>query len=451
MKSLKLIALAASALTISCSGQRDSNNKVYETSRWSRSETAPPRRLSLESQVYDLKIGSKKLNFEQQYIQGVEVEDSFYKSVISKEPEFVSYNWITHVPLALRARILLMKLQAPLISYLFKWRHPNYSTLHMYEKPRLVVRNGEVYWKITFENKLYELKGFYTKANLDIASIEKVGSDYVNANAILFPDGPLRSKLQDVVLPNLVGNGTLTSPILQVTTESDQKALAQNSVFQYPVDDPRFEQVQVFYYVSKVVHWCESELNFVIPFSIQVETNVGYPEKTNTAFYYQRKIRLGEGDGVAFARIPMDPSIVVHEAFHGLNEAVSRLPYQNEGGSLNEAYSDFFTAMLLENPRLGEVAYKKGPYKRTVANDMKLSEKNGGLYHDSEIISGLLWNLQQRLGRETGLMVAWNTLQRLTPLSNFQSFQQELQDVLKQLPMAQQDEAQAVLKSRGWL
>jgi Zn-dependent metalloprotease len=193
-----------------------------------------------------------------------------------------------------------------------------------------------------------------------------------------------------------------------------------------------------------------------MPFAIRGVSSLGFPEKTNSAFYYSGQIRLGAGDDVTFSKIPQDPSIVIHETCHALIEALAKLPYQGEGGSLNEGFSDFFTTVLLKNPKLGEASYKKGPFKRTVENDKKVSDKKGALYADSGIVSGTLWEIYQKLGQEKSLQFALEILTRLGPNSNFESTSTVMKELLAveqndKDKLADNEILKTVLKVRGWL
>ena len=141
----------------------------------------------------------------------------------------------------------------------------------------------------------------------------------------------------------------------------------------------------------------------------------------------------------------------MHEAFHGVIDSVARLPFEGEGGSLNEGFADFFAASMMENPNLGEVSYKIAPFKRTVKNGLKLQDQKGSLYFDSGIVSGLLWNLRNDLGSEWGEQIAWKTLLRLNPDSQFSEFKTELLEVVRNLPEEFKVKAENVLHSRGWI
>ncbi len=432
-------------LTIGCS-----ENLIYEDSRWSRVTSASAGDSNLDSQNLKLKIGKKDIQFVQQLIQGVEVEDSFYKKVYDNETKFTSSHWINDVPIAIRLRILSMKLQENLIEARIQKKHANISLKRIYEKPKIIIQDGEVRWKLVVSRPSGELEGIFLDSKLNIKKTILLGSRIAAAEATLFPEGPLKSQLQNVLLYELAQNKTLNTSKIKVSTQSVEKAYSESFQFNYLVEDRRFAQVQVFYYLTKALGWAESELQFKLPYQLEAETFVGFPEKTNTAFYYERKIRLGEGDGVIFSNIQLDPTLVIHETFHSLIDAVARLPFQGEGGSINEGFADFLTAMVLKNPNLGEVSYKKGPFKRTIQNSLKLQDQNGGLYHDSGIVAGLLWNLSQKLGYETGLKIGWEILIRLNPITNLNDFSVELKEILKELPTEQQEIARKILDQRGW-
>ncbi|MCX7977940.1 MAG: hypothetical protein N2578_02950, partial [Bdellovibrionaceae bacterium] len=90
--------------------------------------------------------------------------------------------------------------------------------------------------------------------------VKQVGSRFHNVNALVYPRGPKASSLSEVVLKNLRGDGTLASPLLSVTTLTSAKisGITENAKFNPP--DERFDQVQVFWYVSSALEWFEKNL-----------------------------------------------------------------------------------------------------------------------------------------------------------------------------------------------
>lgn len=424
---------------------------MYQTFRWSENSGPPPEGLKdLGFKASPLPLGKQSLHFYSQKFEGIEVEDSFYKEVSSSKPEFISYHWAMNPPDNLQTNVRLMNRDKSRILEKFFKRTGQFQQKNLLYQPELIIQNGELHWKLIFKSGQDQVLGVYLNRFGQIKKIRVLSSGFGSAAATLFPDGPTLSQLQKVWLTDLIDSQVLVSRNAKVTTQSDQTAIAQNSQFLYPVGDRRFDQVQAFFYMTKLLAWVEKNFSFALPFILEAETSVGFPEKTNTAFYYQHRIRLGDGDDAVFSHIPMDPSIVFHESFHAIVEAIAKLPYEGEGGSLNEAFADYFTCLMTGSPNLGEASYKKGPFKRTIQNSLSFKEKNGGLYHDSGIVSGLLWSLQEVLGAATVQNLAFQVLLRLTPNSNFESFKIELKELLAKLPAEQQVLAQSVLQKRGW-
>jgi len=266
-----------------------------------------------------------------------------------------------------------------------------------------------------------------------VLSHENTSSGFEQGKGVVFPSGPKQSELTEVVLTNLIGDGSLTKNSLRATAQVNEKAHSPNFIFDYEPHDVRFDQVQSFYYIDSAIQFFQTRLGVTLPFALELQTHVGFPEKTNAMFYYPGQIRLGMGDGVNYANIMKDPSIVFHEASHALVDALAKLPLgQGEGGSLNEAFADFFTAVYFQNPNMAEVAYLKGPFKRTVANTKTMKDKTGGLYNDSLIVSGLFWDIKNSIGENKTLDLATKTLVRLGPSGNYSSLSAAVQYALQQ-------------------
>jgi Zn-dependent metalloprotease len=111
-----------------------------------------------------------------------------------------------------------------------------------------------------------------------------------------------------------------------------------------------------------------------------------------------------------------------------LIEKIAHLPFQGEGGSINEGYADFFASFCRENPLLGENSYKTAPYKRSVETSVKFSEANGGLYHDSAIVSGVFWKLRSVISEDKIINLAMKTLNRLGPDADLNLFKLNLSE-----------------------
>lgn len=404
-----------------------------------------------------LRSSGEVVEFAEQNIQGIPIESSFVKKLKDSSGDEI----LVRGAVALDdEKLNKLKLQP------FKDKKKNiakelavvFPILRKFppEKIEMIVaqNNGfyEPLWRVIYTDAKGLTWEMRLNGHLEVRGIRRVGSQFHDTVASIFPKGPQKSRLQEVVLTGLKAQPTLANSRLLVSSQADTKITDVVSPLRFSPQDSRFDQVQVFYFLEESLRWFEAKLQIRIPFQLQAEVHVGAPDKTNAAFYYQGKIRLGAGDDEIYSRLSQDPSVVVHESVHALVEAVARLPYEGEGGSLNEAFADFFTALQLNNPNMGEASYLKGPFRRSVVNDFKLAEKNGGLYHDSGIISGTLWALSMRLGPEKGRELALLTLNRLVPNSDFKDFATKLNEVLP-LVLSSSEELKAarmILKERGF-
>lgn len=450
------ILLLLCLLQLSC--QKKSSLQSHD---WRGEGNPPSVPASVQFVSTKLLVGHRLVEFSQQTWKGIPIEGAFLKRITedpaeSKNPQFLSWQIVEEAGLSLKTDIFWMKMKGKDSAARNKMNQMNedLDLGHLIQGPTLLIRTApeiEAVWRGIFEGKDGRLVALDLSRKLTFAHQESIGSKLTEVTATLFPLGPLKSTLQSVALKDLQGNRNLSSEQIHVSTRSAQEAVAENNQFWFPVEDLRFHQVQVYFYISQSLKWFEKNFQFLLPFQLQAETSLGFPDRTNTAFYFDRKIRLGEGDDEIFSKIPLDPSVVTHESVHAVVEAVARLPYESEGGSLNEAMADYFTTTQFKNPNLGEASYKKAPYKRTVNNNLKLSEVNGGLYHDSGIVSGLLWNLRSELGEDITNNLAWGILLRMTPGSRFSNFKIELLDLLSKENPEIQKKAHIILKDRGWL
>lgn len=284
--------------------------------------------------------------------------------------------------------------------------------------------------------KLWNIERYYFTPDFKLVSQEKLSTDfeasgwiYTMANANL---------VEEVLFQNLTLSPALQSQNIKVATDAQNSATIRNAPWKFPVEDPRFDQVQVFYFLQNGLDFFAHQLDFTIPTLIQVQTSLGFPQQTNAAFTYQNQIRLGRGDDVTYSGLARDPTVVLHELSHIVVNAIARLPSQGEGGSLNEAFSDFFAAAALNNPKMGEKSFVAGPYKRNLADVIPYSAKNQGLYHDSQIVSGTLWSLRQSLPAGLGQRLALRTLTRLNPNSVLADFPTALKEAADELLNADQ-------------
>ncbi len=307
---------------------------------------------------------------------------------------------------------------------------------------------------IVLENKIGLIHALTISKEEELISDEIVGShltDLIESMSTAYTRGPKKSPLAAVVLNRRNQSENLSDGNLEMISSSAAKINLLEPL-EFSITDDRFEMVQAFYYSQQILNWFRDELKQNYTGKLRVTTQLGFPEKTNAAFYFQNQIRLGQGDNETYSHIAWDPSIVMHETSHALIDAISHLPFQGEGGSINEGYADVFTTFFLNSPLLGENSYLLAPYKRSVDQNLKLSEKNGGLYHDSAIVSGFFWHLKKQIDIDKTLQLAIRVLNRLGPNSNFEDFKLSLQEQVNEVLSEEQiKKAKILMKERELL
>lgn len=396
-----------------------------------------------------LTVLNERIEFTSQVYEGLKVENTFVKKINSRDGALLAVD--SHYNLTIKHSRPNLKdfKKTPGLLAKVRARFPFVSEKDLQSLEAVIDPKLHPVWTLSyfsFEGAPHVLR---FDQNLKLLSNQPAGANLFDGAALVFPHGPKFSELKEVTLANLSFQPALSNPLFSITSALPLN-FVENSL-RYGTDDPRFDQVQVYFYVGETLNWIRKTLGVDLSMPLEVQLHIGAPKKTNAAFYYQGKIRLGAGDDEIYSKIPQDPSIVSHEVFHSLIETLARLPYEGEGGSLNEAFADFFTAQMRKRPALGESSYLQGPFKRSVANSKEWSDRSGGLYGDSLIISGLLWDLSENIGEESIRRVALKTLGRLNPVSRFVDFNRECRSALTEL-LSGEDlaRARAILSKRGF-
>jgi hypothetical protein len=137
---------------------------------------------------------------------------------------------------------------------------------------------------------------------------------------------------------------------------------------------------------------------------------------------------------------------------HAIIDSLSGMGTEGETASINEAFADYLTASMWENPELGHTAFLKRPFTRSVNTKTTFSERDGGTYHDSGILSGTLWDIEKRLGSKKAQMLALKSIVRLGAQPTLVDFRPAIMDAIKSAQFSTEDSALilAVLDARGW-
>lgn len=435
-----------------------------KSTKWSKSSLTPAPEVvnsnEFKTKEVSLQIGSRTIMRAQQMWNGAEVEGAFLQEIRDSKGSLLYIN--TQYTEQKFSELNDSIKKAQMNKYVFlnelKKSIPELSHAEKILQPKLIINTEGVspslHWVIDYFNTNgTNPQQLRVALNGNILNKETVGSRLAEGRATIYPVGPKLSSLSEVLLTTLIGDGTLSSPRFKVLNWKSEQAVSPELKYDFDPNDGRFNQVQAFYYMEKYFRHMNDVHGFGMPFAVDVKVNVtdDTGAQTNMAIYYKKTIRLGSGDGVLYSRIPQDPSIVMHETSHSVVDAIAGLPFDSEGGSMNEGFADFFATSQLDNSKLAETSYTKGPFKRNVDNQSKFSEKNGGLYHDSLILSGTFWELRNQFGADLTENLALQTLAHLGPQSKFVDFAPAVIEASKAIFSSdQQKYTETILRKREW-
>jgi hypothetical protein len=255
---------------------------------------------------------------------------------------------------------------------------------------------------------------------------------------------------EEVTLGELETGERLRTPRFSVTTGLGQAAEAGPRGFFFDTEDPRFDEVQVFYITQDFLRWAaELGLESVAPLEIKTHAS----PSSNAAFYYRGRVRLGDGDGERFAHRLRDSSVVLHEVAHALVDRAARLPSEGVAGGLNEAFADYLAASFLNDPLVGRASSVSGLPVRDLSDTGPLSPDPAqlGVYGLGLAVAGAFWELRTALGPEIADRLVARGLLSLGPTSDLIDLRQALETEAEKLLQPQrQDDLRLRLDRRGW-
>ncbi len=212
----------------------------------------------------------------------------------------------------------------------------------------------------------------------------------------------------DVVLPDLDGSGFLDGPYVS-TTLTENRANEPTLMFNYLRDDPRFEEVMVYYHVDAVGRYLKGlGFDFVDNWQVPVNVHVGM---TRAGFYDNSDGSIGFGD--AGVDVAEDAEVIVHEYGHAILDRQVPNINKGEGGAIHEGFSDFIAASFFSAVSDGfsdsivfEWAGSDDPEvsTRPVNGNKRYPEDIVGQPHaDGQIWSAALWEIFEAIGRDASI------------------------------------------------
>ncbi|MGE3262760.1 MAG: hypothetical protein AB7K68_13340 [Bacteriovoracia bacterium] len=309
------------------------------------------------------------------------------------------------------------------------------------------------YWKVEYLTASQDqLRFLHISEEGKILARGALAWDGADGRAMVLPKGSGQGGAEEKVLRDLSGDGTVTGRLLHVISALDLKVWSPQLTFFFPETDRRFDLGQAYFTIDQGYRWLKDHLGVELNHPIEVRLHVGNGGVSNAAFYHANTIYLGTGDGETYKEMIRDPSVLIHESIHAVIDAYAGLPSEGEGGGFNEGFADLFTALILDNPRMGEASYLKGPYRRTLENRLiAYRDFAPGVYQNGQIVAGTFWDMKSALGTELTAKLAFRTLVRLGKGGKFDDLPGALANAAEGLLSPEQTQvALSAARSRGW-
>ena len=228
----------------------------------------------------------------------------------------------------------------------------------------------------------------------------------------------------DVILQELDGSGFLDGAYVS-TRLTENRANEPTLVFNYLRDDPRFEEVMVYYHVDSVGRYLKGlGFDFVDNWQIPANVHIGM---TRAGFYDDSDGSIGFGD--AGTDVAEDAEVIVHEYGHAILDRQVPDINRGEGGALHEGFSDFLAASFFSAVSDGfsdtivfEWAGSEDPEvaTRPVNGNKRYPEDIIGDSHaDGQIWSAALWEIFEAIGRDASIRLVVESHFFLAPDAEF--------------------------------
>ena len=214
------------------------------------------------------------------------------------------------------------------------------------------------------------------------------------------------NKIETVKLPDMDDTYTLSGKYVKVKNEDADEALNKDRVYKYDPNDTHFDEVMVYYHMNVVHNYFKklgfSELDKPMP------ATVHYGDHYDNAFFSPWSKSFAFGDGNKLNDLAREAGVIYHEYTHAVTGAILELS-GDEGGAMNEGFSDYFACTITGDPKIGEWAMAKmhKPYLRyLINNEVYPDDMHGEVHADSVFWSSALWDLRQTYGAKVADILA---------------------------------------------
>lgn len=167
----------------------------------------------------------------------------------------------------------------------------------------------------------------------------------------------------------------------------------------------KYSETTTFQQIHKLANYFDQTMEYNLGYSIPATVDNPTWYAANDSYFIAGANGTGElflGAGGDIVR-PMGrfPQVILHETMHAVTYSITEdTQYPDE---LDEAFSDYFASTTNEDPVIGHYLYQNNhrSYLRLIDNQFRLYEDSFPEIHtQSTILSGAMWDLRKRIGKE---------------------------------------------------
>ena len=209
----------------------------------------------------------------------------------------------------------------------------------------------------------------------------------------------------DRPLHDLDGSGLLAGSYVRVLDSRAPSAFAADQVFRFPPGDPRFVQTNAYRALTETGRFAVARGFPAFTRSFPAYTNIAAPGgagEYNNAFYDPVLRLFGFGNGDLTANLGTDFDVAAHEmGHHFVQELVDPVFFFEEDPivAISEGVADTVSALVSQDPDIGESTIPGQPFLRTLLNSKILPDDIDPDPHLTGLIyGGANWEIVQLIG-----------------------------------------------------
>jgi len=184
-------------------------------------------------------------------------------------------------------------------------------------------------------------------------------------------------------------NLTLTAPYAPLTWEWTTANAAR-------------PELNLFHHTAFIHHWYKMLDPGFTALDYPMPVVANYGDNYDNAFWNGDGMYFGSGG--QYSNFAMFSDIIYHEYTHGVTDGIypwGSLPYIDQPGALNEAWSDYIASTINGDPYMAEYIMQNSfnTYFRCLDNDLVYPRDwFGEVHYDSRFVSAALWEIREALG-----------------------------------------------------